>query len=301
MRSDATPAGGRGDDRGVAPSLSDRLVAARTSPDAAELVQLGCDLSDAGEHIDAAWCFQTALRVGDEVAAFNLGNELVALGRDRDAVDAYERALAAGVTDAWLNLGDVLERLGDLAGALQAYERGEGVGDPNAGVARAFLLRETGEREAAMTLVEHLAHAGSALADAIAACWLYDTTLDPGLEARLRTGADLHPGARADLADILRRSGRVDDAVAVLQRGVELGEAESFMPLGNIYADVLDDPNMAETIYRRGIGAGDIHCHHNLATLLEDQDRTDEARLHYRIAAEAGDALAQRALTDLDD
>src|SRR3954451_10938415 len=69
-----------GDNCGVAPSLADRLAATRSSQNAAELVNLGCELSDAGEHVDAAWCFQTALRLGDTVASFNLGNELVALG-----------------------------------------------------------------------------------------------------------------------------------------------------------------------------------------------------------------------------
>jgi tetratricopeptide (TPR) repeat protein len=284
-------------------SLEDRLTAARSDADAdaAVLVDLGCDLADAGEHLDAAWCFRAALDLGDEVAAFNLGNELAALGRDRDALLAYERALAAGEHDAWLNLGDVLERLGDLGGALRAYEQGQACGDVNAGLARAFLLRETGDPKAATDVMEQLAADGSGLADAVAACWLYDTTLDTSLEARLRAGADLCPGARSDLADILHRSGRLDEAVRVLQPGVDLGEPDSCLALGNIYADDLDNPTAAETAYRAGILAGDAHCHHNLAVLLQNEGRLGEARHHYTLAADAGDSLAQRALDQLDD
>src|SRR3954462_4450942 len=109
------------DHQRVSESLQYRIAVARAAADADCLINLGCDAGDAGDHIDAALCFATAVELGDEQANFNLGNELVALGRDGDAVAAYERAIAVGVADAFLNLGAVLERLGDLAGALRAY------------------------------------------------------------------------------------------------------------------------------------------------------------------------------------
>lgn len=267
--------------------------------DAAELIDRGCSLSEAGEHVEAAWCFQRAVELGETWAAFNLGNELVQLERPLAAIPEYERALAVGETDAWLNLGAVLEGLGDLAGALRAYEQGRLAGDAQAGIQRAYLLRETGERASAAVVMGDVARTGSALADAIAACWEWDTSLDPALEPRLRAGAELHPDARVDLAHLLRDTAREDEAVALLRWGAEAGENECLLPLGNLlydHAGLVDD---AEAAYRAGIAAGDTYCHHNLACLLEDEDRLVEALHHYRLGAAAGDALAQRALDAL--
>jgi tetratricopeptide (TPR) repeat protein len=121
------------------------------------------------------------------------------------------------------------------------------------------------------------------------------------VEDRLRAGADLHPGARADLADILCHSGRITEAIQVLRRGVDLGESDSCLPLAKLYDEELGDLDAAEATYRAGIDSGDNNCHHNLARLFEEQDRLDEARHHYELGAAGGDALAQRALIDLDE
>ena len=93
--------------------LDRRLRRLRASGDGDALVDLGCDLADAGRHADAEACFRAAAEAGDTVASFNLGNALAAQGRWTEAVDAYEVALAGGEADAWRNLGLVLEDLGD--------------------------------------------------------------------------------------------------------------------------------------------------------------------------------------------
>src|SRR6476661_4806819 len=97
-----------------------RLQASRKA-DADALIDLGCDLADAGRQTDAEWCFRRASDLGDTVGSFNLGNALAAQQRWEEAVAAYELALAGGEPDAWRNLGKVLEDLGDLAGAMRAY------------------------------------------------------------------------------------------------------------------------------------------------------------------------------------
>ena len=276
------------------------MADALASGDVDTVVSLGCDLSEAGDHVNAARCFQWAVAEGAEWVTCNLGNELVSLDRDGEAIVMYHRAVRAGQTDAWLNLGQALERRGDPRAALDAFEHGHDAGDVNAGLAQAFLLREADRRDEAEQIVQQLADAGSALADAVAACWLFNRTLDPALEQRLREGADLYPSARADLAQLLHDSDRLLEAVEVLQRGTSLGEVESFLPLANLYLDDLDDPATAEALYRAGIDAGDMYCHHNLAALLADQNRLNEAIYHYECAAAAGDALAAQALRQLD-
>lgn len=54
--------------------------------------------------------------------------------------------------------------------------------------------------------------------------------------------------------DLLRQAGRIDEAHVVLEEGVRLGELESTLPLGNLYADYVDEDGLAEATYRRNRG-----------------------------------------------
>jgi tetratricopeptide (TPR) repeat protein len=247
--------------------LDARLRRLRSSDDAGALIALGCDLADVGRHRDAEWCFRRATGLSDASAAFELGNDLAARRKWEGASSAYEVALADGDTDAWRTLGAVLEQRGDAAAALEAYRGAAEAGDPQA--------------------------------RAIVACRLWCTTLDIALEADLRTGADHLPAARADLGDLLRSTDRWPEARAVLERGAKLGEAVCWLPLGNLYADEMNDVEAAEEAYRAGIAAGDSFCHHNLAVLLSERGDLEGAVEHFRFGAEAGDALAAEALRDL--
>lgn len=64
------------------------------------------------------------------------------------------------------------------------------------------------------------------------------------------------------------------------------------LPLGNLYAEYLDEDHFAEATYRQGIEAGDVHCHHNLAVLLDRRGDTHTAELHYPL----GPTRATRSL-----
>jgi tetratricopeptide (TPR) repeat protein len=274
-----------------------RLIA---SDDADALINLGCDLADAGRQVDAEACFRRAFTLGDTVAAFNLGNSLAAQNRWEEAVDAYEAALRAGEPDAWRNLGLVLEDLGDLAGAMRAYSGAAAAGDLEGGLQLAFLLREQGEREQAMAVAEEFAAAGDEEAAAVVACWRWCSTLDPSLEAALRAGQHHFPPARADLAHLLRETGRPAEARSVLERGAKLGEQVAWLPLGNLYREELGDEEAAEEAYRSGIAAGDVYCHQNLAVLLADRGDLEGAVEQFRLGAEAGDQLAAQCLQELE-
>src|SRR6476646_8596182 len=111
--------------------LAARLAAWARSKDAEQLVELGCDLADAGRHVHAEYCFRRAVALGEQWVMFNVGNELKAQGRLTEAVVAYRSATAAGEADAWLNLGQCLEDLGDQAGAMHAYREAVMAEDPN--------------------------------------------------------------------------------------------------------------------------------------------------------------------------
>ncbi|MFI7596320.1 tetratricopeptide repeat protein [Actinoplanes sp. NPDC049681] len=277
------------------------LRKACATSDVDELVGIGCDLPDSGEAGGAEYCFRRASDLGDAGAAFNLGNTLAGQKRFREAVGAYELALERGETDAWLNLGLVLGELGDLAGEMRAYEQAERAGDSGGTLMLAFALRERGEHDAALEAVERASAAGNERAAAVLACWRWDESLDPSLEPALRAGAELYPSARADLGVLLVSTGRVEEARLVLVRGMELGEADSMVPLGNLYADVLGDDDAAEAAYRAGTELGDAHAHHNLAVLLQRHGDLVGAERHFRQAAERGDTLAAAALQDLSE
>ncbi|RZU34401.1 tetratricopeptide repeat protein [Blastococcus saxobsidens] len=280
--------------------LDVRLRRLLASDDADALIDLGCDLADAGRQADAEACFRRAFDLGDSVAAYNLGNSLAAQDRWEEAVDAYEIALRGGEADAWRNLGLVLEDLGDLAGAMRAYRGAAAAGDLEGGLQLAFLLRDQGEREQAMAVAEEFAAAGDEEAAAVVACWRWCSSLDPSLEADLRAGQHHFPAARADLAHLLRETGRSAEARSVLERGAKLGEQVAWLPLGNLYREELGDEEAAEEAYRSGIAAGDPYCHQNLAVLLADRGDLEGAVEQFRLGAAAGDQLAAQCLQELE-
>lgn len=233
------------------------------------LVEAGCELAEMGLLDAAVDCFRMAAELGSAIGAYNLGIALGDLGRWPEALDAFEQADAAGDEDAALQI--------------------------------AFVLRELDRRDEALATAERAAAGGDATAAAVVACWRWCTSWDPALEGDLRAGAELFSSARADLAQLLIRSGRVEEGRAVLERGMLLGEVESMLPLGNLYADVVGDPVAAEAAYRAGAGLGDAHAHHNLAVLLDDRGDIEGALEHYRLAAAGGDSLAERALRELEE
>jgi tetratricopeptide (TPR) repeat protein len=285
---------------GMTQDLEARLRGLRASVATDALVDLGCDLAEVDRHQDAEWCFRRAADLGDPLGSFNLAIALRAQHRDVEAVAAYEAAIDGGVTDAWRNLGGLLEELGDLAGAMHAYRGAVRSGDLTGGLQLAFLLREQGERLAAMEVAEQMAAGGHVEAAAVHACWRWCATLDVTLEADLRAAADHYPPARADLADLLRETGRQAEARSVLERGAKLGEAVAWLPLGNFYADEMGDEEAAEEAYRGGIAAGEVHCHHNLAYLLAERGDLEGAVEQFRLGAAAGDPLAADALRELE-
>jgi tetratricopeptide (TPR) repeat protein len=268
-----------------------------SSVDADDLVDRGCDLVEAGQPEKAAACFARAEQLGSAIGAFNLGNTLRDLGRTLLAVDAYERAIAGGEDDARLNMGLLLVELGDVAGGTAVLRSGAAAGANGCALALAFELREQGERDAAEEVVAAEAAAGDPVAAAVLACWRWCRTWDPELEPALRVGAVLFPSCRADLADLLVRTDRLDEALAELQCGAELGEVVCILPLGNLHWDGFGDVDAAELAYRAGVAAGDLHCRTNLGLLLlEERDDRAGAEVELRRASDDGDALAAQHL-----
>lgn len=281
--------------------FGERLANLESVTDADVAVKLGCELANWDRLVEAERCFRRAIELGSTVALFNLANTLAERHRWSEAIRTYERAIALGDTGSWLNLGHVLQEVGDLAGAMRAFREAARTGDTDGMLALAFAHRELGQLDQAEDAARHAAEAGSLQAAGVLACWRWDRTLDPSLEADLRAGADHYPSARVNLADLLHSTGRSAEARTVLEAGTQKGEKESWLPLGNLYADEFDDGLAAEAAYRRGINSGDAHSHLNLGVLLEERGDVAGAEKHFRLAIASGDGLAEKALRHLLD
>lgn len=301
------------------------------TPDVDVLVDRGRALADIGDHEQAVELLGTAAAHGDPVALRHLGSSLGVLGRWAEAAVAHRRAAGAGQDGAWLDLAQALLRLGcwaeaeaaartavdggDAAGwaalseALQGQGRAAEVertfraaaerGAYPAALELAYLLRSSGRQLAAWHWAQVAADAGNPVARATLACWRWQESRDLALEPELRAGADHHQHARTGLADLLRTTGRVEEARALLERGAARGEVASWLPLGNLCRDEFDDVVAAEAAYRAGVEGGDLHAHHNLGVLLLETGDVGTAVEHFSIAAAGGDELAARVLREV--
>ncbi|MCZ2806890.1 UDP-N-acetylglucosamine-peptide N-acetylglucosaminyltransferase [Modestobacter sp. VKM Ac-2983] len=301
------------------------------TPDVDVLVDRGCALADMGDHERAVELLGTAAAHGDPVALRHLGSCLGVLGRWAEAAVVHRRAADAGQDAAWLDLARALLRLGcwseaesaartavdrgdaggwaALSEALQGQDRAPEAerafrvaaerGADAAALELAYLLRSSGRQLAAWHWAQAAADAGNPVARATLACWRWQESRDLALEPELRAGADHHPHTRTALADLLRCTGRVEEARVVLERGAARGELASWLPLGNLYRDELDDAVAAEAAYRAGVEGGDLHAHHDLGVLLLETGDVDTAVEHFSIAAAGGDELAARLLREV--
>lgn len=295
------------------------------------LIDRGCDHAEVGDHAQAVVFFRRAAARGSALALFDLGNSLTALGRWEQAVVALRRAADAGEVDAWLNLANALAALARWPEAEQAARRAVAVGDPNgwaalgealhgqgraheaertfraaagrgdaaAALQLAYELREAGRQLEAWHWAQLAGDAGDPVAAGTIASWRWDETGDVTLEHQLRAGVDHSAHARTCLADLLRLTGRVEEARTVLESGAARGEPASWLPLGNLYRDEFRDDVAAAAAYRAGIESGDLHAHHNLGVLLLESGDVEGAIEHFSIAAAGGDDLAARVLREV--
>ena len=228
-----------------------------------------------------------------------LADDLLREGRWADAEVAARSALERGEPAAWAVLSNALQEQDRTAEAERTLRAAAGRGDTAATLELAVLLQTTGRRVEAGHWARLAADAGNPVAAATLAAWRWDEGRDPALEPQLRSGAAHHPGARTALADLLRSTGRVEEARTVLEQGAARGEVASWLPLGNLYREELDQAVAAEAAYRAGIEGGDLHAHHNLGVLLLDAGDVDTAVEHFSIAAAGGDELAARVLREV--
>ncbi|KAA9108155.1 tetratricopeptide repeat protein [Microbacterium rhizomatis] len=198
---------------------------------------------------------------------------------------------------------EALEANGDFTTALQVCERMWDLGFPSGRVDAAWIVKDAGNVGRAIDLMtealtllddEHVP-----LAEGVIGHWRWHYLNDPAAETQLRRGMHAYGTARADLAHLLIATGRHAEARSILCEGASQKVVECILPLARLLEDD-GDRRAAEDLYRHGIELGDGHSAWNLAVLLIEDGRPEEAARWQWTAAEMGDELAIQYLADRD-
>ncbi len=231
-------------------------------------VNLGVTLESEGDLLEAREAYESAVRLGDRAANWQLAELLVRMGVDAAAVEpAYREAIEGGEDRALLGLGLVLHGRGAFAEA-----------EP--------LLRSAVERD-----VESAHAALGVLLEA--------RRLRGEAETTYRAGMEHGDGAAAlNLGNLLTGDERFAEAETAYRRAIELGEVDAYNNLGALHL-ALERDDEAEEALRNGAAAGDALAARNYAALLLDAERLDEAEVALEVAIRGGDTAAVQMLADL--
>ena len=197
-------------------------------------------------------------------------------------------AAERGEAHAAFHVGLVRERRGDDAGAWEWFERAAGGGEGEAAKRLYELADGDGGREARLRWASAAAEAGHPAA-AFDLGYAAAGAEPPDLGAaerwyrRALEGGEVH--AANNLARVLRRMGRDDEAEPVYRRGVELGDESAALNLGALLREH-DRQDEAVAVLCAAAEAGGYEAAEQLARSLYDADRLDEAERWFRRAAE---------------
>ncbi len=161
-------------------------------------------------------------------------------------------------------LGDHHEREGRESEAHACWHRAAGLGNPHSMYSLGVVAFGAGDHEQAKR-------------------WWVDAG-DAG-HARSALGLALIAGMEDD----------ADDETRWLQRSVELGSTEGMYALG-VRLESHDDIDGARDLYERGAGLGSLACRRAVGLVALKQGHNETAMTHLRIAAEAGEPVANRIL-----
>ena len=231
-------------------------------------VNLGVTFESEGDLEDARHAYESAVRLGDRAANWQLAELLVRLDADHDVIEpAYREAIDGREDRALLGLGLLLHGRGAFADA-EPY------------------LRRAVERD-----VESAHAALGVLLEARSLRGEAESTYREGL---VRGDA----AAALNLGNLLTGDERFAEAETTYRSAIALGEVDAYNNLGALYL-ALERDDEAEEALRNGAAAGDSLAARNYAALLLDAERVDEAEVALEVAVRGGDTAAAQMLADL--
>ena len=204
----------------------------------AEMCRQGGQLADAEIAARRAVAMDNSLVAGWN----NLGIILQEAGKLEESLTCLERvvALQPDYAEAHNNLGNTLKRLGRLDDARQRYEQALAIAPTYAeGLSNlSNLLNDLGQPDEALAMARRAIDANPRLSDAYINAAAVEVARDRYVEALrwvdgLLIHAPIHVGALGVRATILRRLGRLDEALADARRAVaaspDNGEAQNIL------------------------------------------------------------------------
>lgn len=200
-------------------------------------------------------------------------------------------------------LGEALEDEGLIDEANEVYERLIADGYLIGYADMSWLEHSRGNQRRAEDLLEQYLDADTepdeqtALVAGLLGRWRWQLEGRLDAEPLLRAGSESDPGARADLGLMLRSIHRDEEAEEVLRAGVDAGEQESFLPLGNLLWES-NRSEEAESVFADGFALGDTFCAYNLHLMLRELDRGAEADVWLQRGADGGDEKAIAAVRE---
>src|SRR4051794_405257 len=255
---------------------------------------LGILLHQRGDLDGAVAAYSEAVRAGIEIANGNLGTALRDLGRAEEAEAAY-RAAGPGFAT---HLGELLAaQPGRAPDAEQAFRAALQDGQAQALPGLAWLLYDQPGRDKDAEAVFEQDLKGESMLRGLGQLVARDAARAPEAEAILREAAIADPWALRPLAKLLtQQADRGEEAEAIFAAAFESGDVGAARALANELARRPGREADAERAYRLGIAAGDTGGYRNLGLLLQRTGRLGEAEGAFTTALRHGNA---RAYADL--
>lgn len=253
--------------------------------------RMGYLLAQSGDLTGAERAYRRAIRLHQNLPGFR--SELAVVlnhqGRREEAIAILTELIAEGSIDPHVHarLGQLLAHSDDLIGAEQALRKAIALEPSVSGFRNdlAGVLLRQGRQEEALAMVRKLVAEG--IADQHAHARLGHLLAQfgdlAGAEQAFRNALELYPnlpGFHRELANVLNRQGRREEAIAILSEFIAQGSTDphSHALLGHLLARS-NDLTGAEHAFRKAVELGPetAEFRNELAGLLNNQGRREEA------------------------
>jgi tetratricopeptide (TPR) repeat protein len=272
---------------------------------------LGLSRADRGDSSGAEAAYRQAVTLGSPASAVNLGAMIQARGDTEGAKQAWRAGVRLFLPEspllATLDLSpSVIQHVWSPLPAhiskrvLEAYNPGSKWGIDFLWELGGRLFQAGDEEAAEIAWREGVKRKSIKCADNLGHMLRHRNDIEEAVEV-WRQGVELGSSdAALWLGKTLYERGQKREARAAWEKAVAAGAPYAAYFLGLSLFHDEQDPRAAEAVLRRGIELDSVECAEVLGTILENQNRRDEARSAWRRAVELGSQQAISWVESLD-